>query len=130
MQTAIKKIYTLLKSDNTLKGYLSGTATDSKIYPALRDDYENFPCLIYSEVASSFRTVPKNVQDLTFQLQIFSKEDKQNIENIYTSINNLLNYYYDKGEIVYSKMTLAVDSNLTDRQLYAKTLRYQVWLKN
>lgn len=130
MQTHIKDIYTILKNDATLKGYLIGTTTDSKIYPAISDKFESFPCITYEVVVGYYRTKPTNTQDITLQLRIFTRNDKQLLENIYSRINNLLNYYQDTNRLVYLKQTLESDQNETDRQLYTKVLRYQVWSRD
>lgn len=130
MQTHIQDIYAILKTDNTLKGYLGGTATDSKIYPSIADKFENFPCVTYTEITGSHRTVPANTQDINLQFTIFVRNDKQLLENIYTRINNLLNYYQDTNRLVYIKQTLSADQNETDRQMYQKAIRYQIWARD
>lgn len=130
MQKQLQDIYTILKGSNTLKTYLGGTSTDSKIYPAIADKFENFPCLTYAVIDSSHRTVPHNIQDITLQFDIFVRNDRALIENIYTTVNNLLNYYQDTNRLVYVKQILERDSNETDRQLYRKTIRYQLWTRD
>lgn len=130
MQTHIQDIYTILANDNTLKGYLGATASDSKIYPAISDTFENFPCLVYEVITSMHRTVPFNIQDINLQFRIFTRADKTLIENIYTRLNNLLNYYQNTNRLVYIKQVTEADQNETDRLLYQKVVRYQLWTRD
>lgn len=137
MQTAIKKVLSILNASTTLKNYLGATVSDPKIYPAITVDKQKFPCVVYEVVDSGFRFPPSTVQDITLQLDIFvsspnnTMEGKQLTENIYTTINGLLNYYRDSDPlIVWIIQTLEVDNNETDRNMWRKTLRYQIVSKN
>jgi hypothetical protein len=137
MQTATKKIYTILKDSTALATLLGGTATDTRIYPAIINADQKFPCITFEVVSESTRSVPRNVQDIILQLDIYVKSPvntligKQLVENIYTTVNGLLNYYQDTDPlIVYMVQSLAIDNNEIDRQMWRKTLRYQIWVKN
>jgi hypothetical protein len=134
MQAQIKQIVGILEADSTLQTLLEGTATDKKIYPAISDKFENFPCVVYTDLGSVFRTVPRRAQDIPLQLSVSVKdnsEPKQKLEDIHTRINALLNYYKDTTKsIVYMREDLALDNNETDRRLFSKVIRYQIWALN
>jgi hypothetical protein len=137
MQTAIKRILTILNGSTTLKTYLGATVSDPKIYPAISVTEQKFPCITYNVVDASFRFPPSTVQDITLQFDIFVSSPnnvlvgKQLMENIYTTVNGLLNYYRDSDPlIVWIIQTLEVDNNETDRNMWRKTLRYQIVSKN
>jgi hypothetical protein len=134
MQTQIKQIVGILEADATLQTLLGGTVDDKKIYPAIADQFESFPCITYQVVGSSFRTVPLTAQDITLQFSIYAddnSEPKQKVEDIFTRLNALLNYYKDITKpIVYIRNSLAIDQNETDRRLFVKIVRYQIWALN
>lgn len=131
MQTTIKKVLTILEADNTLDTLLSATVSDPKIYPAITNDFENFPCIAYQVIDAQFRGVPRNTQDTTIQFDIYSKTSKQNVEDIYTRLNDLLNYYQDTDPlVVYIVQSMETDNNPTDRSLWHKVVRYQMVSKN
>lgn len=136
MQAALKQIVSILQSDATLQTYLGATSTDKKIYPEITDQFERFPCIVYYERGSSFRTRPTSAEDTTIQLSIFSREDTGNkalLENIATRVNELLNYYVQVStdpRIVYSILENKFDQNETDRRLFSKILIYRLYIKN
>lgn len=131
MQIQTKKIYAVLIAGNALQTLLGGTATDKKIYPSISDKFEAFPCITYEIIASSFRTVPIRVQDISMEFHIYSKVNKQQVEDIYTELDNLLNYYRNTvQDITYIRQSYESDLNDTDRQLFHKVVRYQIWGRN
>ena len=93
MQTQIKAIETILKSDATLRSLLEATVNQPRILPAISDTYEVFPVITYDIVDSSFRTSPHSAQDITVQFNIYSKSGRVQVENIFSRLNELLNYY-------------------------------------
>lgn len=129
---AVKQaIVAILQNDATLQTLLGGSVSDKKVYPVLANQFENFPCIVYEEVDAPFRTVPKNVQDVLMQFRIYSKVDMEAVEDIYTRLNFLLNYYTDVvNPIVYMRQSLATDSSESDRQLFGKTVRFMIWTHN
>lgn len=131
MQTQLKKIYTLLASGSALKTLLNGSIYDTKIYHSLQNSFEKFPCVTYDIVSSNFRTVPIKSQDITLEINIYSKKDHQNVEDIFTEINLLMNYYKNTTQdIVYIRHSYETDLDETDRKLFRKVVRYQIWAKN
>lgn len=137
MQTAIKKILTILNGSSALKALIQATPSDPRILPAIPVDKQKFPCITYNVVEASFRYPPSTVQDITLEFNIFVSSPsnvlvgKQLIENIYSTMNSLLNYYRDSDPlIVWIIQTLEVDNNETDRNMWRKTLRYQIVTKN
>lgn len=131
MQTAIAKVLTILNADNSLKTLLGATAGNPKIYPALSPQFESFPCITYEEINGPFRSVPRGAQDTTLQLDFYSKTSKQNTEDVYTKVNELLNYYTDSDQLIqYIKQVMVTDVNDTDRKLWHKVARYQIWIVN
>ena len=136
MQAAIKQVVAILQGDVSLQTLLAGTSSDKKIYPAIPDQFESFPCVTYDVITGGFRSVPMFEQDITLQLSIYtnakaSSGAKQVIENIYSRIISLVNYYNnDSNNIVYMKLVTEADMNDTDRQMYMKALRFQLWTLN
>lgn len=136
MQESTKQFVNILESDAQLQSLLGGTAANKKIYPEITDQFEDFPCIVYYEVSSSFRTKPSNVEDSTFQFSIFTQEESGNkalIENITTRINALLNYYVQESSeprIVYSILENKQDANEPDRRIFSKILTYRLYIRN
>lgn len=131
MQTTVKQVVAVLQNDSALQTLLSGTSTNKKIFPSIPNQFESLPCIVYSVIGAGFRSIPFGEEDITLQLNLLSKTSKQNIEDISTRVNTLLNYYNnDFNNIVYMKKVGEVDENETDRQLWQKALRYQIWTLN
>lgn len=136
MQAALIQLVSILEADNTLQGYLQGSAGDKKIYPALPDQEEQYPCIVYYEIGSSFRNVPKTAEDTTIQFSIFTRESTGNkalIENIASRLNELLNYYKQVSaypRVVYSILENKFDKNEEDRRIFSKILIYKLYIKN
>lgn len=133
MQTVTKKIYSILASDSQLSTLLEATVGDTKIYPSISDQFEEFPCITYEVVDGTFRSKPANTQDMVIQLNVFCKDSatyqgKEKLENIFSRVNTLLNYYFDTDPtIVYVRQANEIDQNETDRLLFHKVLRYRIW---
>lgn len=126
------KIVTILQSDTTLQTLLS-SPSDKGIYPSIANQkFENFPCITYLEISGGFRTVPDNAEDLTLEFHIYSKTSPKHIEDIYSRLNILLNYYRttDTPLIRWCKQVMAMDMQETDRTLFHKVIRYQLWTIN
>jgi hypothetical protein len=132
MTAQLVKLITILGGDATLQTLLGGSISDTRIYPAISDQSETFPCITYQETGGGFRTTPSNVQDITVDLIIYSKDNKDAVEAIFSRVNALLNYYKQVSSyprIVYAKLVYSADDNDTDRRLFAKVARYQIWSK-
>ena len=131
MQTTIKQVVAVLQGDSALQTLLGGTTTDKKVYPTIPNQFEAFPCLTYNVINAGFRSLPFGEEDITIQVNIISKTSKQNVEDIATRVNTLLNYYNnDFNNIVYMKKISEADDNDTTRLLFQKALRYQIWTLN
>ena len=136
MQAAIKQIIAIFQADATLQSLLAGTATDKKIYPAISDQFEAFPCIVYDVISGIYRSIPFGEQDIVLQFTIYTNSKtssgaKQVIEDVYSRIVALVNYYNnDANNIVYMRQAGEADQNDTDRQLFAKMVRFQIWTLN
>jgi hypothetical protein len=135
MQAELKKLYNILSTDSALQTLIGGTTNDKKIYPEIANQFEAFPCITYAVVTSATRAIPRNTQDITVQFDIFSKTSKQEIEDIYSRCLTLLNYYKDTVNFNWIRQVAELDnkasvSSSTDRQLWIKSFRVQIWSKN
>lgn len=133
MSTWRSKVVTILENDSALQGLLSGSASDKRIYPTVPDQPERFPCVVHEMVDSSYRTVPSDVEDVILQLSIYTKDSPYSLEAISERLDELLNYYEEIAaapRIVYMIRTASIDESLTDRRLFARALRYNIWFKN
>ena len=131
MKTQQEAIYTILKNDSTLQTLLGSFSDDYKIYPMISEKFEMFPCITYKVINSGFRTYPTRVQDIDVEFHIYSKDSKGNVEDIFTRLVYLLNYYKTVNTlIVYIKQSFEMDVPETDRALHGKVCRFQIWSKN
>jgi len=132
MQTQTSIIYTKLSTDATMLSLLDGNSSDTHIYPFDANKFETFPCITYEEVGSPARVIPQNSEDMVLEFHIFSRTSRQNVEDIYTRLNNLLNYYYTSSpnNIFWIRRTLATDLLESDRQLHHKVVRFHIWGRN
>ena len=123
-------IYAVLTADAQLKTLLGATAGNTKIFPVIPDNFEDFPCMAYSVMGGTFRSYPHGTEDLTLEFHIYDK-DKTHCEDIFKRLNDIINYLqkYDKT-IVYVKQSSEIDLPEADRKLWGKVIRYQVWTKN
>ena len=131
MKIQQEKIYTILSSDATLQGLLGAYTGDTKIYPMISEKFELFPCITYAIADSKFRTIPTKVQDIVIEFLIYSKDGKGSVEDIFTRLVYLLNYYQTVNtSIVYMKQIFEMDIPEKDRSLYVKVCRFNIWSKN
>lgn len=127
MQEISKQIVTVLQNDSQLQTLLGG-GIDKRIYPALDNSVAKYPCITYSEIDGMENTVPHNTQQSTFQISIFTKTSKSNLESINARVKTLLKYYSsDSPKILWVRKSVEQDQNETDRQMFSKILRYIIW---
>ncbi len=130
MQTQTNLLYTYISTDSTLLGLLGGSSGDTHIYPASSNQFETFPCITYEEVVSETLNIPHNGEMTTVEFHIFARTSRVDLENIYTRLNNLLNYYYSTTNIFWVRKIMGMNMAETDRQLFHKVTRYKIWGRN
>ena len=126
-------IIDVLESDATLQTLLSGTAANKKIYPEVPDKFEDFPCVTWSFIEGEYNTVPSNTEKSELQFNIYSKLNVKQVEDISERINALLNYYKEAQSgtrVIYMKRVLVTSANETDRAIFGKIVRYDIWTRD
>lgn len=130
MKSVQEDIYTVLVADSTLKTLLKGTSTNSKIFPIIPDNFEDFPCLTYLIVESDSRTVPYNATDIILEFRVFGI-NKTVCENIKERVREILQYRQNWNKnIVWIRYSGELDLPEEDRSLWSKVFRFRIWAKS
>jgi hypothetical protein len=136
MKAVQEKIYSILSSDATLAALLGATASDSHIYPQIVNKLEVFPCITYEVVDEMTLNPPLNKQVIIMQFNIYTKETgngsnpRDKLESIYSKLYSVLNYIKGQNPIIYAIQRGGMYDDQTDRQLFSKAIRFEIWAYN
>lgn len=133
MQTVEKYIYAKLKSDTSLARILEATSRNSKIFPIVPIEFEDYPCLTYEVIDENTNTTPKNTELVEMEFKAFSKgySNRSKCEAIIQSVFENLQYCKNiDNKIIYMKQVMRDDIPEQDRDLYSIMVRYQVWIRS
>lgn len=130
MKRISQLIIDTIKSDSAMQSLIG-----SAVYPYNIDiSPDKMPAITLLNVSGGWRTCPKNMKDMTIQLDIWSRNNQTEVENIYERLSTILNYINgttSSGTIYWwIREENQIDiPEQDDRSLWHKSVRYQVWAK-
>ena len=80
-------------------------------------------------VSESVRSVPA-VRDIMMQINVWSKNNQMEVEQIYEAVMNALNYQIannNASHIYWERSSGAVDQYESDRRVYHRSVTFTVW---
>ena len=133
MLKILEFIVTTLKNDTTLKGYVDG-----RIFPTGVDiipEKTLFPLITFFTLSEVTRTVPKNVREGVYQIDVWSILSQLELENISERILTLLNYEqfrtgYGNKVLRWTREDASNDMYERHRRIWHKSLRFRTWVNN
>lgn len=127
-----KKIIDVLINDATLTAIVpAANIFTGPVDIVIEKQTEFFhPMVILSLVSESSRSVPSNVRDTVFQIDIYDRNTYLEMENIYEKILEALNYLsYNEGDshIFWQRMSASNDDYDSDRRVWHRSFRFTAW---
>jgi hypothetical protein len=132
MLNVSKKIISLLKADSSLTTIVSA----SNMFVGPTDIVEEkmselyMPQINVQQIGETSRTVPSGVRDTILQLDVWSMNSQLEVENISEIIIPLLNYEItdeSTSHIYWLRMSGNADQYETDRRIWHRAIRFNVW---
>lgn len=131
MLEVFQKFVSLLTNDPTLNDLVPPTSiyTGPVDIVVEKQDTLPYPVIVLSQASEVSRSVPPS-RDTMVQLDIWSRNDQLELENIYEQIIEILNYQINNqgtAHIFWQRLGSAVDLNERDRRLWHRSCTFMVW---
>ena len=131
-------IVNILTSDSQLVSLLSAAGLNGKnniLFGNVDVPVETQQDLIYPQVnihlvSESVRTVPLGAMDIRLQIDIFSRNDQIEVENIYSRILQLLNFTdtsYGTTKLFWCRLSEATDMYETSARIWHRSFDFTFW---
>lgn len=131
MLEIFEKFVSLLTTDPTLNALVPPTSiyTGPIDIVVEKQDTLPYPVIVLSQASETSRSIPPS-RDTMIQLDIWSRNDQLELENIYEQIIEILNYQISNqgtAHIFWQRLGNAVDLNERDRRLWHRSCTFTVW---
>lgn len=126
------KIVSILKADTTLTATVP--ANNISVGPvdiSIEKQSElRLPSINIHQVSESMRSVPEGARDSVYQLDIWSRNNQMEVENIYERVLTDLDFIsYDQGgnHVFWERLSGAVDEYQSEMRIWHRSCTFVVW---
>jgi hypothetical protein len=129
-------IVTKITHDATLSALLAGPNGLINVFPMDIDiQPEQFPCITYADISMTVLSVPRGMHIGTIQLDIYSKQNAKEAEDIYTRLGEIFNFKDSftetfNGTLWWFREERVTDLHQPNRRLWHKSIDFKVWANN
>ena len=134
MKNLFVKIISILTGDVTLTAIVPATQIFVGPVDVTVEEQTGLlmPQINIRQVTEVTATVPRNTRETTFQVDIWSRNNQLEVEDIYERIITLLNYLLtDQGSnhIFWQRSGGAVDDYEGDRRIWHRSITFVAWVQ-
>ncbi len=132
MLEILQNIIAVLTGDTTLTGIVPATSIMVGPVDIVTENQAGLimPQINIHVISEVSRSIPSNTRDSLIQIDIWSRNNQLEIENIYERIITLLNYTspsQGSAKIFWERLGGAVDQYEGDRGIWHRSVTYNIW---
>jgi len=122
-------------TDATIQSLLgASSASDVPFFPLDIDiTPEDFPCITYSTITNTVWSRPQGIHEGTIQIDVWSKTNALEVENLYERLDYLLNFKDSTTQSITGTMwwireQMERDMHDAQRRVWHKSVDYRFWV--